>query len=350
MVNHVRNGKSCKKTLNKMESKNFTDALENLLDLCSNMISYLPNSVSGTPPYWVRCFEIFKRSITINEVENEKNKIPETDRFTKLRGYFRDILFFNHTEFSNELILEVDGKKTINDSWIKIDESESDEFEADAKTAEPIRANDFYSGRAINRGIKITIIAKTGPKSIDNEFPIAEFYNAAIQLYKSGIKQPHFPYAIIARVYECVMFASPEYPEKMNKILSDLLPYLVEETTSSKTERMSEFIKPLFRENKEILGDISSKIKEGINEIPDEDMEEISERMTGLFNKIESAKTTSIMDLISDFLPGSADEIEEKMSAKGVSMEEIRAKLDVKGTGALTNEELQARIDSLMLE
>lgn len=324
-----------------MEPKNFSEALTGLIDVGRNISTLLPLNRNIQPPYWIKCLDTFSNSVTLQTIQvfNREN-VPEEKRFEKLRCEFRELYNLFFEEFSSELIIEKDGKMVSNDEWLRIEESEEGEDE-------PIKDGSLYSGQSINRGLAIVIKKKeAGKKMLDIELPISEMFEAAIALRKSGIKKPHFPYSIIYGIYKCIIFAVPDHIERMDKIASDLFPYTVKEGNilDKRINQAKKYIKPLIDSNRDIMDGLLGKVLTGIDDVPDDQIEDIAEQAQKQIAKLDKSDG-SMMSLFSDFLPGSADELSDKM--EGVNVDSIRDMVDRAGSGKITNEELMASIPSL---
>lgn len=330
-----------------MEPRNFSEALNRLIDVGRDISTHLPLNRNLQPPYWIKCFDAFSHAVTLQTIQVfNRNKIPEDQRFEKLKGEFASLYDLFLEEFSGDLVVERDGKKISNDSWLRIEESDFEEDDQ-SKKDEPIKNDSLYSGQSSNRGLSIVIKKKEkGTKMLDIEFPISEMFEAAIALRKSGCKKPHYPYSVLYGIYKCIIFAVPDHISKMDEIATAIFPYTEKEGNilDQRIKEAKRYIKPLIDSNKDVMGGLLDKVIGGIDEIPDDQITEIAEQAQKRVVQMEKSDGT-MASMFADFLPGSADEIAEKM--EGVDTDNIRAMIDRAGSGKITNEELIASIPSL---
>lgn len=330
--------------INKMEPKNFCESLTGFIDVARDISTMLPYKKSGLPPYWVRCLESFSSAITSKIVQDyDLNNIPEKDRFPRLRNEFSNLYDLFLVEFSSDLLITVDGKKQLNDSWLRNKDSNS----LDVEEEEEIITCNIFSGLSQNEGISI-VIKKKEPdtKKVDIELPVSELLEAGIILRKSGVKKPHYPLSVFYYLYKCVMFSVPNHCEKMTKITTDIFPLTLKEgsTLEKQLNKAKKYIAPMMKNNSKLFENLMSKVRGGIDDIPDENVDEISriaqEQIAGLENK-----NGDIQSIFSSFLPNS--DVNGELEKQGISIESIRNLVDREGSGKISNEDLMASIPSL---
>lgn len=328
-----------------MEPTNFSEALLNFVDIGRDIITILPTKSSGLWPYWVKCFESFSSAITLKKIQDyDINNTSEIDRFPNLRKEFSNLYEFYTDEFSSDLLIVVDGKKQINDAWLRIgDEENTLEEEEDE-----VEIGNIFSGLSYNRNISIVVKKKTpGTKKVDIELPISEMFEAAISIKKSGIKKPNYPLAIIYSVYKCIMFSREDFSPKMTQVTQAIFGQTVrqENDLNKRISDASKFIAPLMKSNADIMDGLLEKVSSGIDEIEDDSIDEISKLAQEQIAKLDSSSGTSLQSIFSNFMPGS--DVDEELEKKGLSVDSIREMVDRKGSGAINNEDLLKSIPGL---
>jgi hypothetical protein len=326
-----------------MKPLNFCDALMRFIDIGREITTLMPTTGACLPPYWVRCFEAFSQTLNKKIVEDYNvNRIPECDRFPKLRNEFLALYESFQDEFSSDLLIVVDGKKQLNDSWLRIIEENSDDTTNDEEK-EQIDRSEFFSGFSKNRNISIVIKKKEpGTKKVDIELPISEMLETAILLRKSGFKKPNHPMAVICALYECVSFAVPQHHSKVDEIIEDLFPLTIKDESEiqSKVKSAKEMMKPLMRTNGALMETIMKRVSDGIDEMPDENIDEITRIAQEQLSNLDS-KEGGLKSILGNFLPGSDD---DTLAENGISIDAIRNLVDRQQSGAISNEELMASI------
>lgn len=325
-----------------MEPKNFCEALIKSIEVGRDISTILPYKKSNLPPYWVRSFESFSSAITMKIAEDYiVNNVPEKDRFPRLRSEFLNLYNSYFDEFSSDLLITVDGKKQMNDSWLRL---ESDNSNDDDQT---ITTGELYSGYSHNRGLSIVIKKKEpNSKKVDIEFPISELFEAAILIRKSGFKKPNYPLSVIYCLYKCILFVIPNRNSKMEEITADIFPRTIKEGSDldKKLSNAKKYIAPLMKNNAAMMEGLMKKVTEGIDDIPDDEIDNIAkiaqEQVAGL-----EGKGGDLKSIFSNFLPGS--DMDSELEKHGVSIDSIRDMVDREGSGAISNDALLASIPSL---
>lgn len=332
-----------------LKSSNF------LIDVGRDIANLIPCKKGGKKPYWYNCLELYSHHITTTYVNEYMDKnVPEALQFQQLKNDFRGYFEMFNEDFSNELISEdkSTGKKKFNDSWIAAESDEveeSSDSEDDETESKKKKTVYDFENTMRNRDIKITVSRRErGTNTFDVELPITEMYEAAKKIRKMGYKERHYPYAIVYGVYDCIMNSIENPPSIMRKISSELQPYVKKQGNDieKSIKGAKKYIKPIMERNKDIMGGLLDQVLNGIDEIPDDQVDEISEKAQEHVSSLNKADG-SLKSLLADFMPGSAEEVDRQMETRGLTYDNIRNMIDQHGSGAMSNEELLDSIPSL---
>lgn len=323
----------------------FYDSLKFLIELGRDMICLITPKTGGRHPYWVYCLELADNYITnmyINDYSD--GDIPIDQRFLEIKAKFKDYYFLFEEDFSKELIyLNDNGKKVFNSEWIKADceESSYDDFD-DENIPEKI------SFESQNRNIRITLVPRNKKNKYDIEFPLTEMFEAALVLKKQYPKESrNYPYAVVYAIYQCIINAEPNHSPMMETICYEIHDMAVK--TDSGIEKgiktAKKYVGPIVENNPEIFGGLFSSVYDGIEEIPEENMEQMSNEAHNYMKKLNKTGG-SLNDIMGSFLPGSADDedVSEKMKSMGVTEENIKLLIDPSLKDSMTDEELKNSI------
>lgn len=331
----------------------FLSATNFLIEAGREIAGLIPSKSGGRKPYWYNCMELYSNHVTMKEVnEYKRRSVSESEKFVEIKKFFVDYYELFSSDFSNELV-KIDpetGKKTFNDSWIAAeveDRDVSDPEESEDEDDRKKSAKDLsYDFNTVNRDINITIARKAaGSKTFAVELPITEMYEASKKVRKFGHKERHYPYAIICGVYMYII-ASMDHPDPMMiKIVNEIydLAKRKESGVRKSIKGAKKYIAPIMKRNGDIMDGLLSQVLGGIDEIPDEQIEEISESAQ---EHISAANVSdgSFQSLLADFMPGSAEEVDKQIKDRGLTFENIRSMVDQHGSGAMTTDELLGSI------
>lgn len=315
------------------EPSNFTESLKKLITTGRDIISCLSVEHRSSPPYWVRCLDLFANAVNLQIVERyQKENVPDDQRFEKLKMEFQNLYrLFEDDVFSKELLYEENGIKKFHDEWLTIDSNAS-----------------TYSGLSYNRGLSIVITKKINSKGCDIELPLSEIFNAAISVRALGFKKPHYPLSVIYGIYKCISFSVPEHHQMIDKISAELFELTLKDKSevNKNIKKAKNFIKPLLDLNKDIIGNLVSQVNDGINELDDEHIDTITIEAQKHMKKMENG-SESFQSLLSSYMPGSDIDPAKKMEELGLDDSKIKSLIDRAESGGMTNEELFSSIPSL---
>lgn len=290
-----------------MEQENFSNFLKYGCDLGLLMGSHLKLS---RPPYWVRCIEKLNHMICKKITESYiVDKIPESQRFPKIRQKFSALYNHFEEELSEPFIKITEEGKKVNTEWLKIEgkanfepDNVKDEDEDDIKIQ--IRQNITVDRE--NRGISITILPKTSEEDVDAEFPLSEMFQAAILLERYSKKNISYPYCVLYFIYGCIFYSVPDCSPQIFNELKIFRKYScikhgnIKDIVGANKTRISGYLE----KNSYLINKMGDKMEDEINQLTDENVDEIA-NMTNvaLDNK------DSLFDLIKTFTGKNMDEL-----------------------------------------
>lgn len=307
-------------------------------------------------PYWVVTSKAFSAAITKKiVVEYSPSSTPESERFLNLKKKFMDIYETFSDVFSCPLMIKVDGKNKVNDSWLKIDEVVSD---GEFCSEESEQDSSFFS----NRGLTLNIYRpsqedRDKKKKIDIEIPISELYRAAVYVDCNILKRPRYPYCVIYGIYNCIKYSSPPgslHPE-LYKVIenileksSDLLekdPSSIDKTINSVKDKVSDFVDG----NTESLMDMISQIRGGLDELTDENIEIVANEAHKCIKTFEKSKGGGLSEVIGNLTGADSKKVEDTMRNFGLHESNITRVIDL-ATGVpskvIDNKVLKATVPS----
>lgn len=344
-----------------MEFRNLQDDLKGLIDLERELSTLTGNDDQTVPAYWVRSSNAFSTALSrkiaeeydnVNHVNNQQypdKRTPHELRFPNIKKQIVEIYETFEDELSQEfMITQENGKKKLNDSWIRIrKEISEDEFcKEDEDLSRSIRSN---------QGLRI-IIKEYTPEEIKKgkvnmELPISELYRACLYLDKNGIKQPRYPYVFINLIYHCFKHTIPE--DKLSpRILQVLLDIQERKETllmkeknklGSTMESVKKSIAPFISSNKEQFSGLTSQINSQLTNLTDDSIDEVAEQCHKAIETFTSNENKDLSQIIGDMLSTDADKVKETMEQVGLGEENIKALVGNVSDG-LPNDELKATI------
>jgi len=335
---------------------NLNESLKYLIDLGRDLRTLTGNDDQKLPGYWTKTLDEFSAALTNKNItcyDNtnyegnqcyEDRKTPEHQRFPGIRSKFLEIYEIEEDQLNQEfMILQSNGKKKVNDGWLRINKNiEYSEF-CNENFHLPIKENSGYN---------ITI-KKYSPEEkrrghVDVELPISSLYRAAIYIDNKGSKNPRYPYAVIYGIYNCFKYSvpqerlSPHILEIINDIYSRKEILLEKEKTklSAAMETVKKSIGPLINSNRESIQSLTSQIENGLTDLDDNKIDEVAEQCHNAIEMFTENSQKDLSQVIGSMISADEEKVKSTMERFGFSENNIRSIIDNK-TGAMTNEELR---------
>uniref|UniRef100_A0A6C0BE65 Uncharacterized protein n=1 Tax=viral metagenome TaxID=1070528 RepID=A0A6C0BE65_9ZZZZ len=324
-----------------MEIKSFSSAITLAINASEELCSLTGNDDRNNPHFWAKTLKSFSKAITTKTVnEYLKNNTPESERFLGLKEKFRRLLEDDFTgDFKKPLFIKDGDKKKVNDEWLRID--------GDISESE-FCVEDLSQDASINRnrGLIINIFTPNEEQvkkgSIKIELALSEIYRASIYVDKHIIKKPRYPYVILYAIYNCIKYSLPEDSQnpQINTIIEDLYSRRADLLDKDQTsiDKAISSVKSQFTDvigdNKEAFGGMMKQIKDGLEELTDDSIDQIAEEAHGAINAFAKNKNGDISQIISCLTGADTKHVEETMKSVGLHENNIRRIVDVaSGTG-----------------
>lgn len=351
----------------KIDDKLFNN-LKYICDLGASMACLIPEKENGRSPHWVYCLEICANMLT-SRFMNEyfvDSTIPMNERFPDIREKFKVYYTLHEDDFANDLIyINEEGKKSFNANWIKVDKDEEEEDEdfiddeseensedcenaKESPDCETEKEDKIPKIKFLNRNrgisIKISNVEQRGPYCA--EIPLTEMYEAALVLHKRfKDKKRNFPLSVVYGVYQCIIECVPEHNTKMDEICSEIHEKTLNEEKGLQKgiQNAQKYLTPIIKENEEMFGGVFDKVLNGIDEIPDDQVDEIADQaqqFVSAQNSGESGFATCLASLLGDDKDATREEVEEKARQMGITAKNISKMIDPNSATGMTNNEL----------
>lgn len=328
-----------------------TQTFKYLIQIGNELSTLTGNAGRKHKFYWVRSLEQFSLVITKKIVDvYKKDNVPREKWFNGLRVKIVEDLYDNfEDELSHELLEDKgNGKKKVNDEWLRINSNGDNEEFCD-------EFGEAVSGFNYNRGLKLTIVKRTDDeklkKLVDIEIPLSEMYMAAIYVLKEmKITQPHYPYCIIYGIYQLFRHSVPidRIKQQIIQTIEKLISSNVLEKDEGKIDQsigqMKKAIKPFIDSNRGTFTDMLGGIKGGIKGMSVQQIEEVADQAHNAIKALNT-KGKDFKETIGEMIGSNGDEVKKKMEQMGLHEKNIRAVID-NVSGSMTNTELYSTIPS----
>ena len=299
----------------------------------------------------MRTLKAFSTAITKKRVEFFTDKTPEDSQFIGLREKFKNLYEAFETEFGQPFSIVVDGKKKVNDRWLRI---EGDISEGEFCSENP----EQDAGLSRNRGVVINIFAPDAEKKkkgvVDFEIALSELYRAAIYIDSSVTKKPRYPYCLLYGIYNCIRYSigDDKLPATFLNVITGIYTRRADflEKDQGSIDKAISSVKKQFEDvvgdNKDAFSGMMSQIKGGLDELTDDTIDEIASQAHGAVKAFDKTKGGDIKDIIGGLTGRNTKEVEETMKTVGLHENNIRSIINrASGVGSgMSNSELLATI------
>lgn len=280
--------------------------------------------------YWMNCYKLFWQSLDTIQTQfdlekRDRNITKETkselaNTMNSIKSSFDSIYRIEYDEITEDFLYEEEGTVKCRDGWLRIFNDLKINIEG---------KNDRNEGFVVS-GKKVSGF-------YSNELPISILYESSLYLKKKyKAKEYNFQFSLVSAIYYCIYYSAISFIsnpkeemtnlEKIKSIADDMFPENI--SNESKTFKMirdaKKKINPLLNEGKDLLDELSKTIKDQLEGINDDEMDNLADEAQKKLLFVHK-QSGNIMSLINDMM-GTTDtaKIDQTLIEKGIDIKSIQ--------------------------